>query len=383
MKKFFRGLVITLVVLIILPIALVFVFLFDTSKMAVAYDDSFSKETRSKALVVDSLDPAPTEKMLKFTVSENDINNFIYSATKDNAIINSFLTQLAVDIQEDSYVLNVSGKYSFFETRAKLSAKITKENITVAGGGSAPAFVLTVDKMSLGRLTKLKFVINYVINKLVDDKTIDALTSSLKLHADLNNSRFYIYTADLREMINGAVNNGSGGDKQFFFAFINDFLDKNLINIDFYGGESLNVAVNLEPLTGNDYDASAGSNVYYPMNYDATTTQLLINGESKKLSLNTIREALVYLLDNGTITQNNLTQVSDYLFQGYQIDNVPTCDLSSIGIPVKEAYPGFAVVDPISIDEMIQNDITSFAGYSDSIDSFDIATITESNLNQF
>ena len=150
-KRFFTGLIIALVVLIVLPIALLFIFFFDTGKMKVNYDENFTKDKWSMALVVDSLDDTETEKALSFSVSENDINNFIYSAIKDNEELNKYLTQLAIDIKEDSYVLNVSGKAFFFETRAKLTTTLSKDKIN-----DQDAFILTVDKMSLGRLTKLK-----------------------------------------------------------------------------------------------------------------------------------------------------------------------------------------------------------------------------------
>ena len=382
MKKFLKGLIITLVVLIVLPIALVFIFLFDTGKMAVDYDENFNKDNWSESLVVDSLDYAPTEKLLKFGVSENDINNFINDAIKNNAQLNKYLTQLALDIREDCYVLNVSGKYSFFETRAKMTMTITKDTIKDDKGQEQEAFVLNVNKMTLGRLTKLKPIITYVINKFIDDKTIDALTSSLKLHSDLANSRFYIFTSDLRGMINEAVNgNNQGGDKEFYFAFINDFLDMNLINIDFYGGDSFTINVNLEPLTGNDY--GAGEYVYYPMPYADTTTKLKINNEDRQLSLNTIREALVYLLDNGVIDKNVLLNVSDFLFDGYQPGKAPSADLSSIGIMNKKTYKGFNVIDTTSIDDKIKNDISTYGSYDPAINSFDIVNLTESDINLF
>ena len=136
MKKFFTGLAIFLVVFIVLPVAFVFIFLFDTGKMPVDYDESFNKEEWSKALVVDSLDYAPTERVVKFEVSEKDINNFIHSALKDNAQFNEYVTQLAVDITDDSYVINLSGKLSFFETRGKLTATLDKE-IVVSNGFTA------------------------------------------------------------------------------------------------------------------------------------------------------------------------------------------------------------------------------------------------------
>ena len=376
-KKFFTGLIIALVVLIVLPIALLFIFFFDTGKMKVNYDENFTKDKWSTALVVDSLDDTETEKALSFSVSENDINNFIYSAIKDNEELNKYLTQLAIDIKEDSYVLNVSGKAFFFETRAKLTTTLSKGKIN-----NQDAFVLTVDKMSLGRLTKLKEVIMFFVKKFVNDQTIDALASQINLHADLENTRLYIYTSDLREMINKGINGGSG-TSEFYFAFINDFLDKNLINIDFYGDESLTVNFNLEPLTGNDYDASAGENVYYPMVYENTTTYLTIDEQPRKLSLDTIRDALVSLLDQKVITTQELTSVSNFLFQGNKGTNVPEADLSYVGIMDKNTYPGFGLVASSSIDSILTNAVSKFEGYSISQNSFDIANISEADINLF
>ena len=384
MKKFFKGLLITLVVLIILPIALLFIFVFDTGKMAVTYDDNFTQEAMSKKLVVDSLDNTVADKKVEFSISEQDINNYIHAAIKDNTLLNKYLTQLAIDIKEDSYVLNVSGKAWFFETRAKLTTTLSKETV-VSADGEKEAFVLTVKKMTLGRLTKLKEVISFFLSRFINNETIDALTNSIHLHSDLKNSKLFIYTSDLREMINKGISGGSG-TSDFYFSFINDFLDLNLINIDFYGGESLNIDVNLERLTGNDYDASLGENVYYPMNYDATTTKLLINGEEKKLSLDVIREALVYLMNqpNPTVNMSNINLVSAFLFNGYNGTNVVNgVDLSPIGITVPETYRGFNLVTSEDIDTILANAISTFDGYSMSLNSFDIAKLKESEINLF
>ena len=147
MKKFFKGLLITLVVLIILPIALLFIFVFDTGKMSITYDDNFTQQTMSQKLVVDSLDKTVSDKQIKFSLTEQDINNYIYAGIKNNDKLNQYLTQLAIDIKEDSYVLNVSGKAYFFETRAKLTTTLSKETV-VSANGEKEAFVLTVNKMT-------------------------------------------------------------------------------------------------------------------------------------------------------------------------------------------------------------------------------------------
>ena len=67
----------------------------------------------------------------------------------------------------------------------------------------------------------------------------------------------------------------------------------------------------------------------------------------------------------------------------HKIDNVPEYNLSSIGIPVKETYPGFALVDSSSIDDIMKSAISTFGGYTPSLDTFDIATLTESQINLF
>ena len=381
MKKFFKGLLITLVVLIILPIALIFIFLFDTGKMKVKYNEDFTIEDWSKSLVVDSLDYAPSLAKAKFVMTEEDLNNFIHSQIKKNTQLQKYLTQLAVDIKNDSYVLNVSGKAFFFETRAKLTAKLTKEMV-VSSQGEKEAFVLSVDKMQLGRLSQLKPVIMFFLQRFVNNETIDALTSAIKLHTDLDNARLFLYTDDFKEMINKSMGAGSG-TSEFYFSFINDFFNMNLISIDFYADEALNVDVNLEPLVGNDYSASVGENVYYPMKYEDTTTNLTIKGEEKKLSLNTIREAVTSLLDDRIIETKDMTAVSNYLFDGYNGSNAPEFNLTSIGINDKETYPGFALVNSPSIDEMLGDAITNFASYSPSINTFDIATVNENQINLF
>ena len=379
MKKFFKGLIITLVVLIILPIALIFIFLFDTGKMKVTYDDNFAMDKWSQALVVDSLDHTVDEKKASFKVSEADINNILYSGIKNNTQIQKYLTQFAIDIQEDAYTLNVSGKFFFFETRVKLATKLSKGKVD-----DKDAFILSVDKMSVGRLTQLKPIVMFFLNQFLTNETLDALTANLKLHTDLQNSRLYIYTEDLREMINQGINGGAG-TSEFYFAFINNFLDLNLVNIDFYGGDSLSVDINLEPLTGNDYDASVGANVYYPMPYENALTKLTIDGEEKKLSLDVIRDAIAVLFNKGLITNANLSSLSNYLFNGYNGSNAPEYSLTDIGITVKEAYQGFNLVEASSIDDMLKNAVSNYDGYVTDISttSFDIATLKESEINLF
>lgn len=383
MKKFLKVLAILLVIFVVIPVALAFIFLFDTSKMDVNYDEGFNKEEWTKALVVDSLDTAPTEKVARFEVTESEINNFIYDALKDNDQFNKYVTQLAVDITDDSYVINVSGKLSFFETRAKLTA--TLEKMMVASNGfEEEAYVFTVKGLSLGRLTKLKEVIMFFLRQFLNNSTLDALTTNLKVHTDLKNSCLFIYASDLRDLINDVTMGEGSGETAFFFTFINDFLNQGLLEFNFYGNDSFGIDVKLEKLTGNDY--GEGEYVCYDMPYETTATKLIIDGQQKTLSLDVIRDAVVSLLNDGLIQTTEMSAVSDYLFNGYDsVDpNAPGCDLSSIGINNKTTYAGFKdVYTSTSMDNILISNVATFPDYSDGINSFNLVNIKESDVNEY
>ena len=381
MKKFFKVLIILLVVFIVLPVALLFIFVFDTGRMKVKYDDNFTTDEWVTNLVIDSLDHTKDEKAIKFIITEEDINNMIYSSFKDNEDLKQYMTQLAVDITNDHYIINVSGRVFFFETRARLHATLEKK-VVVSGGSEEEAFVFTIDKVTLGRLTKLKEVVSFFLKMFLNNSTLDAMTESLKIHSDLEHSCVFIYASDMRQMLNDAFADNDG-PADFYFAFINDFLDHNLLDFDFYGNEAFTISVNLDKLTGNDYDN--GQYVCYDMKYSDTTTKLKINGTEKQLSLDTINEAIVSLLDNRLLYENEMQILSDYLFHGYDGSYRPPMDLSSIGIEQnqKETYPGFNITSKESIEDVFKEGVSSFKNYNLSLDKFEIAKISEKTINDF
>ena len=381
MKKFLRIFIILLVVFIVLPVALVFIFVFDTGKMKVKYDENFTKEKWTNALVVDSLDYTKEDNAVKFVVTEESINNLIHYSLKDNKDLKKYMTQLAVDITDDHYIISVSGKASFFETRAKLHATLQKK-VVVSGGVEEEAYVFTIDKLTLGRLTKLKEVMFFFLKMFLKNSTLDAMTESLKIHSDLEHSSLFIYSSDLRDTLNEAIT-GDGGTSDFYFAFINDFLDNHLVDLDFYSNDAFTISVKMDRLTGNDY--GQGEYICYDMKYDQTETKLIIDGQEKKLSLDTIKEAVTSLLNQKLIEEQEMQHVSDYLFHGYDGSYKPAADLSSIGIAnsEKETYKGFDVVEADSLETTLKQGVSSFTGYTLAKDSFDLVKINEKTINDF
>lgn len=372
-------LLVVFLVLFVFPPAFVFIFIYDTSKMKVTYDEAFDSDKWAESLVVDSLDNTVSEGAAKFSITESDVNNMLYQSYKDSEEMQQFVKQIAIDVRKNSYVFSISASLGFFNTRIQIVTNLSKGQVENRNGVLEDAYIFTIKDVVLGKVPGLKPLVMSILKQSIGD-SFNTGDSQFEIHADLDHSRFYVFASDFRNMIGNALGGGSGSSN-FYTSFIYDFLDNGLVDVDFYSNEALTIKVQLDKLTGNDYDE--GQYVYYNMPYENTTTKLTINNQQKKLSLDTIREALVSLMDQGLIEESNLNLVSEYLFNGYHDDNAPDCDLNSIGIYDKNAYQGFNVATPLSVDDLIRNSVSSFDGYSPILTSFDIANLEEDDVNTF
>ena len=374
-------LLVVFLVLFVFPPAFVFIFIYDSGKMKVTYDETFDSDKWAESLVVDSLDYTASEGCAKFSITESDVNNMIYQSYKDSEEMQQFVKQIAIDVRKNSYVFSISASLGFFNTRIQIVTNLSKGQIENRNGDLEDAYIFTIKDVVLGKLGGFKSLVMDILKQSIGD-SIGSSGSQFEIHADFDHSRFYVFASDFRNMIENSLGGGSGsGSSNFYTSFIYDFLDNGLVDVDFYTNEALTVKVQLDKLTGNDYDE--GQYVYYNMPYENTTTKLTVNNTQKKLSLDTIREALISLMDQGLIEESNLNLVSEYLFNGYHDDNAPDCDLNSIGISDKNAYKGFNVATPLSVDDLIRNSVSSFDGYSPILTSFDIANLKEDDLNTF
>ena len=347
--------------------------------MKVTYDEAFDSDKWAESLVMDSLDNTVSEGAAKFSISESDVNNMLYQSYKDSEEMQQFVKQIAIDVRKNSYVFSISASLGFFNTRIQIVTNLSKGQVENRNGFLEDAYIFTIKDVVLGKVPGLKPLVMSILKQSIGD-SFSSGDSQFEIHADLDHSRFYVFASDFRNMIGNALGGGSGSSN-FYTSFIYDFLDNDLVDVDFYSNEALTIKVQLDKLTGNDYDE--GQYVYYNMPYENTTTKLTINNQQKKLSLDTIREALVSLMDQGLIEESNLNLVSEYLFNGYHDDNAPDCDLNSIGITDKNTYQGFNVVTPLSVDDLIRNSVSSFDGYSPILTSFDIANLKEDDVNTF
>lgn len=372
-------LLVVFLVLFVFPPAFVFIFIYDTSKMKVTYDEAFDSDKWAESLVMDSLDNTVSEGAAKFSITESDVNNMLYQSYKDSEEMQQFVKQIAIDVKKNSYVFSISASLGFFNTRIQIVTNLSKGQVENRNGSLEDAYIFTIKDVVLGKVPGLKPLVMSILKQSIGD-SFSSGDSQFEIHSDLDHSRFYVFASDFRNMIGNALGGGSGSSN-FYTSFIYDFLDNGLVDVDFYSNEALTIKVQLDKLTGNDYDE--GQYVYYNMPYENTTTKLTINNQQKKLSLDTIREALVSLMDQGLIEESNLNLVSEYLFNGYHDDNAPDCDLNSIGINDKNAYQGFNVATPLSVDDLIRNSVSSFDGYSPILTSFDIANLEEDDVNTF
>lgn len=383
-KKSKAGLIIFLIFLtifIIIP-GVLLLLIYDNGMMNITYDEAFNNEKFSQSLVNDSLDNVAETGYAEFSVSESDLNNIIYSSYKDNDQVRKYVKQVAVDIKDDEYVFYLSAEvFNFYKTRVKLVTKFEKAMVEDEGGVNKEAYVFTIKSASLGKLP-VKDLATFLLKKFAGDNIKNLFHDTpLKLNIDLDKSRLYIFTEDFASIVDTALANGSSDYGEFLHAIISDFLKSQLLEIGTFGNEALTARIKLDEITGNDY--GEGQYVYYKMPYETTTTKLTVNNQQKQLSLETIKEALVVLLNDGLITKEKLNDVSEYLFNGYHDNNAPDCSLNIIGINNKETYKGFNLPLGYSVTDIIQNGIVTFTDFDTSLNSFNIANLTEKDVNDY
>ena len=274
-------LLVVFLVLFVFPPAFVFIFIYDTSKMKVTYDEAFDSDKWAESLVMDSLDNTVSEGAAKFSISESDVNNMLYQSYKDSEEMQQFVKQIAIDVRKNSYVFSISASLGFFNTRIQIVTNLSKGQVENRNGVLEDAYIFTIKDVVLGKVPGLKPLVMSILKQSIGD-SFSSGDSQFEIHSDLDHSRFYVFASDFRNMIGNALGGGSGSSN-FYTSFIYDFLDNGLVDVDFYSNEALTIKVQLDKLTGNDYDE--GQYVYYNMPYENTTTKLTINNQQKKLSL--------------------------------------------------------------------------------------------------
>lgn len=339
-------------ILIVLPIILVYGFFYDgkVSNYESKFENFNINDVASTKLI-DSMDNTSTSGNINFEITEDDINEILYtvqdSLKKSNDLLNKYMTGMRIDITDKEYVFSVSAKVPAFKTRVFLYCNLQEDH-------TEQAYEFKINKLKIGRagfLTNLAF---NIANKYINDTTInDALSkSNLNMKSDLANRRL-VYKkkdiiSDLNSLLDKNLDSIEGNYKAIAKSVISTITDNELLSFDFNSNKKISAIASLIKLHDNP--------AY-------TSDRKGIDVDNKVWV-----EKLTTLMNNNKfeVNQNNVNLVASYLIYGFNNvkkeaqDYVENKDFTSVGINNIKTYTGIRTTTNIDMNQKISEQFPSY-----------------------
>ena len=371
-------------ILIVLPIVLVYGFFYD-GKVG-SYEskiDNFNMNEIAQVKLIDSMDNTSTSGNINFEITEDDINEILYtvqdSLRKSNDLVNKYMTGMRIDITNNEYIFSVSAKVPAFKTRVFLHCTLQENH-------SEQAYEFKINKLQIGRagfLTNLAF---NLINKYVNDSTINDAFSKSNLHmkSDLANKRLLYLKKDIITDLNSILDKGldslEGSYKAIAKSVISTITDNELITFDFNSNKKISAIASLTKLHDNNLYTSDRKGV--DINNKVWLDKLTILMNNNKFDVN----------------QSNVNLVASYLIYGFNSvkkeaqNYVENKDFSIAGINDIKVYNGIRTTASIDMNQKISAQFPTYESLANSYQNYKnnsgdqfikIASFTEQDFTDF
>ncbi len=323
-------LLILFLVLVVGPIALIYILFYDGATKNVNINNDTDFKEIANRLVVDSLDYAPTEAMIDVKVTDNDVDNLLRLAMNSIPSNVPFIKKAYVVVRDNRYYFYVDADAAIFKTRAKITTtmEISPDN---------EKFVFKIQDVALGRVGGLLSVGKPFIKKYITYEKIDQILAGTQTDLTFDREQYaivYPKTSLLTDLGRLAGSEAVG----LYFDVMQTMVRDNMMEFKFRNNNVIEGIVDLEHLQTNDLVT------------DIPNTQIRIRPEQVQEK----RDMLVELIEHEDIDPSNdalLFDAFDFLFGGWnslneaQKNNLNPIDFSYVDIDDKEAYEGFGLYD--------------------------------------
>jgi len=346
-KKRHLGLWITLGVvftLVIAPVATFYICFFDSTTASFEGKDNVDQKHVFTNLAVDSLDEAKTNHLISYQITQDTLNQLLYTAAKtfpEDA--KNHLKKLTVEIDQDTYHFLFDMTFPIFQSRLDISCGVAEQKD--AGNPDNDAFVFTIKDVKLGRIWGLQNLATSIAGNFIKDQDLNKSFQDAGLNMTVSLSQKTITynkkqaLADLQTILNPSNETG------LYFTILQDFLSSDLLTFDFYKDARISGNVDLTSLHTNE-------------TYCTPDKELGID-------IGPYRDKLKTLLDHKIIgtEENEEANAFDYLIRGYANASTEAKaymagkDLTSISVSDYTTYTGSSLHYAKSIDDSVKEQI--------------------------
>ncbi len=313
-KKHHVGLIILisfLTVFFVIPVGFFFIFIFDTSTKNVKADGTLNTNQIMSNLMNNAFNGLSDENPnIKISLGEDEFDQLLMNVAKDAINQPNYVPKMYCEINGTNYDFYMDVQASFLKSRVGIHTTLDKQD-----RNGEQTLVFKVNNISIGRCS---FFSNLILNtaaKYVSDEMITKAFESAGINAesDLEHWEILYPESKLREDMDNLLVRGLGIDNMFNSLVSYIVKEPGLIEPDTNNGVSLKLK--LESLTS-------------PVGFD----DLLTDEQLKEIkdsqidikNLNTYKEIITRLLENGTISStdtSDLQNISEFLIKGISVKN--------------------------------------------------------------
>ena len=330
-KKSKAGWVILTLFLIFIvgPIALIYALFYDPASKRVELQEDFTFENVANRLIVDSLDTAPTEAMIDVKVTENDVDNLLYLAMKSVTEKTPYVKKAYVTVRGNKYYFYIDLDGVIIKSRARISTElqISDDNEN---------FIFKIKDVALGRVSGILSPAKGLIERFVTYDKIDQILANTQTDLTFDREKYALVypKTSLVKDLGRLTNNSAVG---LYFDVMQTMVHDNMMQFEFKDNNVIEGIVDLSKLQTNDLVTDDSSHIR-------------IQSEQ----VQSIRDNLVYLIENGTIDPTDAQlpfQAFDFMFGGWKSLNsaaqeaIQGIDFSLVGITDNTTWEGFGLYD--------------------------------------
>lgn len=374
-KRLFTVLLV-IVIALGAPVAAVFLAFYDDTSTNKYVQNDDDMNTIFNRVVSNCLDDVGETEEVSFKITEQDFNqilvpqfnNMIGSIKEVNQFINAFY----LDINETNYNFVFELKEEALKVFKSKVTLVTEMEHIQSEDINEDKIVFWIRDIVVGKISNLyslgkKFLVDYDIGSYIEGFFTG---SGLHVKVDVENNVIEYKTMDMVNDLFAMAGTDQGGFSTIFSSMVKTSIEHKQFNFDFYGDESLKLALNLSEYGFN--------NNYCYDGYETTGIDIHLDKHMQELRT---------LVDNNIISDDEIDQLLHYLIHGYEGTNITNkqkvegLDLSCIGISDPTTYEGDELPEPIDLSKHVSNQLNALT-LEDLTTNKHLASIDEITLNQ-
>lgn len=334
-RKGLPGFVIFLIVILVLvgiPVGLYYGLVHDSSHKEIEIDPNYQTSQLFNNTIANAFDGVKESKKLTLGISNYDLNNTLYLATKE-VRENGYIDGVYVDAKGKNINFVIEGRIfkNIIATKLVIETELKEEKI-----GLADFFIFSIKNLKVGRISGIQNIALNALKGIVSESTINkALADAgLSMKMSLTSGEILYSKSDLVKDLDSVLTSGSATLP--FNEIIKILVNNDLLKLSDKDG--INFEIDLEPLTVN--------------NERVESYELNLNDSSKHngVSLDKINENLSKILTRNKALNPNKDNLYKFLFSGYdsltssEKDSIKNLDYQDMGVGFNyQTYKGFDI----------------------------------------